>query len=111
MLLDRKLTGILREIQQEIELKHGIVLTIDKLKEIVESQAKGIVKGMINRIAVKVDYLGKFIIKDGREAALNANKDFPEEMPKKERKGLLRKVVFATTYNGKKAQIKVNETI
>ncbi len=93
MQLDRILIGIFREIQKEVKDEFGEDYEIDELKKIVVSQFKSTANGIKNKMTVKLDYWGKFLIKPGREVAINTSKKL-KGRPIEERKRILNGTVF-----------------
>ena len=67
MQLDGIITKNLRIIQGNIKEKYGRDFSIDDLKKIVNSQFKDLDKYMDNEEEIKIDYIGKIRIKEGRK--------------------------------------------
>ena len=78
MQLDGIITKNLRIIQGNIKEKYGRDFSIDDLKKIVNSQFKDLDKYMDNEEEIKIDYIGKIRIKEGRKYFLDKEKDEQE---------------------------------
>lgn len=70
MIRDRILNVTFRQLHFSVKEKFGVDLSVDKIAEIVDSQAKMIPIGMAKKEVIKLDYLGKFKIQKGREEML-----------------------------------------
>ena len=75
---DRIINTHIKTIQQEIIDNHGVEVSLEHIEEVIDSQLMMIPIGMANREVIKLDYIGKFRIKPGREAALLANQNKEE---------------------------------
>lgn len=78
MQLDGIITKNLRIIQDNIKDKYGRDFSIDDLKRIVNSQFKDLDKHMDNEEEIKIDYIGKIKIKEGRKYFLDKEKNEQE---------------------------------
>lgn len=94
MFLDFILTNCINKAIVDTLQKTGKVLTVEQAVEIIKSQAKGIQLGMENKDTVKIDELGRFGIKLGREELIEASeKAAAENMPMEKRRELFKAII------------------
>ncbi len=70
MQIDDTIKTVLEKIQTQVKKEFGVDLTQEELLEIVDSQFKVIPAAIENKDTVKLDKLGKFLIKETRAKAL-----------------------------------------
>lgn len=71
----------------DTERRTGYRISIEQAVAIIKSQAKGIYKAMEDKDIAKIDALGKFLIKPGREELIHASRQAAEEdMPIEQRR-------------------------
>lgn len=70
---DTQILEILEKIQLDLKKKYGLELSLDVIEYIVDNQFKSVIDAMEQKQDIKLNYLGRFIIKDGREDAINSN--------------------------------------
>jgi hypothetical protein len=75
----------LQAISTFVKERHNIELTIDDVFEVANSQFELIEKGFKARLPIKIDYIGRFMIKEGRIwhlKRLDLFKEDKRELPK-----------------------------
>jgi len=70
MLIDNTIKTVLEKIQSQVKKEFDVDLTQKELLEIVDSQFKVIPDAIENKDTVKLDKLGKFLIKEMRTKVL-----------------------------------------
>lgn len=70
MQIDNTIKTVLEKIQSQVKKEFGTELSQEELLEIVDSQFKVIPAAIENKDTVKLDKLGKFLIKETRAKAL-----------------------------------------
>jgi len=70
MLIDNTIKTVLEKIQSQVKKEFDVDLTQEELLEIVDSQFKVIPDAIENKDTVKLDKLGKFLIKEMRTKVL-----------------------------------------
>ena len=98
MVRDNVIEEILRKTQEGLKAKYGIEFTTDEIYNMVNSQFEYIPVAMQNKETVKLNYLGKFTIKSGREDAVNTNNEMAESYLDDDRK---KEIIKARAYKAK----------
>ena len=71
MITCTNLDSILLKVQEKVFEKHNVLVPIPVLKIAIECESKAIILGMNNNEKIKLDHLGKFIIKDITRTRVN----------------------------------------
>lgn len=91
--LDYVLTNAIYRAVEETLRVTGRKITIDQAVDILDSQARGIKEAMENKDIAKIDSLGKFLIKPGREELLHASKEAAKnKLDPEQRKALFKAI-------------------
>ena len=93
---------IFKEIQADLYAKYGIEFTTTEIYNIVDSQFEYIPIAMEKKQAIKLNHLGKFTIKKGREEAVNSNKELLNSNLDKDR---IKEILKARAYHAKNVML------
>jgi hypothetical protein len=94
MFLDFILTNCINKAIVDTLQKTGKVVTNSQAVDIIKAQAKGIQVGMESKDTIKIDELGRFEIKLGREELMEASKKAKaENMPIEQRRELFKSII------------------
>lgn len=79
----------------EVEKETGVIITFAQAEAIIKSQSAGIREAMENKDTAKIMYLGKFLIKPGREELIDASKQAAKDGISTEERKIIFKAIAA----------------
>ena len=95
---DKVIEDLLVNVQAELKEKYGVEFTTTEIYNIVDSQFEFLPIAMENKQTVKINLLGKFTIKKGREDAIETNRELIGKNLEEDRK---KEIIKARAYKAK----------
>ncbi len=89
---------ITEEIKKLVQDKFKVNISEEEIEAIISSQSRAIKFAMENELDIKLIYFGKFIIKEGRKAALSRNQEYMKNIRLPKEKGM-KKINFGIRIN------------